>query len=737
MASLGEVPPSLKPGEQSPLHWFMETTQTSAPVSPLEQAAALADDSTVLAPGLNKRNFSLSVKRFELLCSQLPSVAIGSLTTAILVALLLYSFDPALPIATWLGSIVAVSVLRVAQLLLYRRALITENNVSRWSTGYSLCNFAAGVSWGTLMLVPELSDFRQATTVIIVLGGILAAAGVLYAASLRAFFAFATPTLAMITYGVWSQAALAGLVPLMAAYGLLLASAASRTARALTKSLSIQLENVDLLDSLQEERDRFRLFNAVLESRVSERTSELSTSNTLLQQEIEERDKVQRKLLYQASHDPLTSLYNRTEFETRIQQIVTNRRRDRQPHAVCCMDLDQFKLVNDTCGHGAGDELLRRLSGMLAAQVRTGDVLARLGGDEFGILLYDAGLNESMQLIERLRDMIENFTFLWDRRQFKVTASFGVAILTDDYDYDSVTDVLRDADTACFLAKDRGRNCVHVHVQDDATVSERRQQMAWINRLDAAMADKRLLLARQPIIDCSGKGVPHWEILLRLRDEDGDIVTPGFFLPAAERFGMMPRIDRFVVEQVTDYIAVDADGEDCYAINLSGNSLGDERLISFIHERVKQCAKPSRLCFEITETAAISNLTQVSDIIRELRQLGCRFSLDDFGTGMASFDYLRSLPVDFLKIDGSFIKDIVDNPISLAMVRAVNDIAHLMGMRTIAEFVENQQIAALLRDIDIDYLQGFAFGRPQLFMPADLEKTDPHSIHTVQFVVNG
>ena len=372
---------------------------------------------------------------------------------------------------------------------------------------------------------------------------------------------------------------------------------------------------------------------------------------------------------------------------------------------------------------------------MLAAQVRAGDVLARLGGDEFGILLYDAGLNESMQLIERLRDMIENFVFRWERRQFKVTASFGVAILTDDYD--SVTDILRDADTACFLAKDRGRNCVHVHVQDDATVSERRQQMAWINRLDAAMAGKRLVLARQPIIDCSGLGVPHWEILLRLRDEDGDIVTPGFFLPAAERFGMMPRIDRFVIEQITDFIAADVDGDDCYAVNLSGTSLGDERLVAFIHERVKQCARPDRLCFEITETSAISNLTQVSDIIRELRLFGCRFSLDDFGTGMASFDYLRSLPVDFLKIDGSFIKDIVDNPISLAMVRAVNDIAHLMGMRTVAEFVENQQIAALLRGIDIDYLQGFAFGRPQLFMAADLDTADPHALDTVQFVVNG
>ncbi len=677
----------------------------------------------------------MRLSRLKLLHSQLPSTIAGSVTTGILVCILLDSLDPTLAVRAWFTALVAISLVRVVQVLLHRRAALAHLNVGRWRMSYTFSNLVVGCIWGGLMWVPDLADIRQAAAVIVVLGGIMGTASVLYAASLRAFLAFTVPVMAaMLTVAV-SHPALGSFIPFLIAYDLAVMIGAIRTARALSDSLSVRLDNVELVDDLQQERDRFRTLNAALESRVIERTSELSTSNGLLQQEIEERDRVQRKLLFQASHDALTSLYNRTEFETRLQQIVSKRRRSRQPHAVCCMDLDQFKLVNDTCGHGAGDELLRRLSGMLATQIRSGDVLARLGGDEFGILLYDAGLNESMQLIERLRDMIENFTFLWDRRQFKVTASFGVAILTDDYD--SVTDILRDADTACFLAKDRGRNCVHVHVQEDAMVSQRREQMAWINRLDAAMADHRLLLARQPIVHCAGLGVPHWEILLRLRDEDGDIVTPGFFLPAAERFGMMPRIDRFVVEQITDFIAADARGNDCYAVNLSGASLGDERLIAFIHERVKQCPNPARLCFEITETSAISNLAQVGEIIGELRQLGCLFSLDDFGTGMASFDYLRSLPVDFLKIDGSFIKDIADNPISLAMVRAVNDIAHLMGMRTVAEFVETHQIATVLRGIGIDYLQGYAFGRPHFFMAADLARTDPHSIDTVQFVVNG
>ena len=706
------------------------------------RAAAFMDDTDMTRPcfraqggGRERRGGFLRVTRVKLLHGQLPSTIAASLAAAAVVATLLYSLDPALPTSQWFTAMVGVSIMRAGQLLCFRRWSVTARNVARWYTGYALCNLVAGLTWGSLMLVPALSDLRQLMPVLIVLGGIMATAAALYAASLRAFYAFFAPMMAFMLTMVWRHPDIANLVPLLLAYGLVISGAAMRSSRALGESLSVQLDNVELLDDLQEERDHIHTLNAELESRVAKRTAELSASNQRLQQEIAEKDRAQRKLAYQASHDALTSLFNRVEFEARLQQIMSDRRGRRQPHAVCCMDLDQFKLVNDTCGHGAGDELLRRLSGVLATHIRNGDTLARLGGDEFGILMHNAGLNEAMQLIERLRDMIENFTFLWERRQFKVTASFGVAIITEDYD--TVTDVLRDADTACFLAKDRGRNCVHVHVQEDATVSERRRQMAWINRIDAAIGDKRLLLARQPIVHSSGLGVPHWEILLRLCDEDGDIITPGFFLPAAERFGMMPRLDRVVVERVTDYISADPQGDDCYAINLSGASLGDERLLAFVHERVRQCLNPARLCFEITETSAISNLAQVGEIIAELRKLGCRFSLDDFGTGMASFDYLRSLPVDFLKIDGSFIKDIDQNPISLAMVRAVNDIAHLMGMQTVAEFVESQEIATVLRALGIDYLQGYAFGRPQFFMPGDVLGEGRHSVNTVQFVVNG
>lgn len=692
---------------------------------------ALTSPDPAPVPGRDKRGGALRVSRFILLHSQLPSTAVGSLVSAGLLALLLYSLDPALPCGRWFAAVALVCAMRIGQYLLFRRIAITPANVFRWCMGFTLANLVAGSVWASVILVPDLADSRQAVAVNIVLCGIMAAAGVLYAASLRAFAAFVLPVMVTLLYGLQQAPQLTALTPLLLAYFLTITSGAISTAQAVSRSLNVQQDNVALAEDLQEERDHIRVLNAELESRVAMRTAELSASNQRLLEEIAEKDQAQRRLAYQASHDALTALCNRTEFEYRLRQVVQDRRQGRRPHAVCCMDLDQFKLVNDTCGHGAGDELLRRLSGVLATHVRQGDTLARLGGDEFGILMYDAGLNEAMLLIERLRDMIENFTFLWERRQFKVTASFGVAIVTDDYD--SVTDVLRDADTACFLAKDRGRNCVHVHVQDDDTVSERRKQMAWINRIDAAMSDGRLLLARQPIVRAAGEGPRHWEVLLRLRDEDGDVILPGQFLPAAERYGMMPRLDRFVVDRVIEYLESDAQGDDVYGINLSGASLGDDRLLAHVHERVRRCAQPARLCFEITETSAISNLAQVGEIIRELRALGCGFALDDFGTGMASFDYLRSLPVDFLKIDGSFIKDIDQNPISHAMVRAVHDIAHLMGMRTIAEYVETEAIARVLRDIGIDYLQGYHYGRPMFFMPGDEDANERLSRNTVQF----
>ncbi|MEQ8661867.1 MAG: EAL domain-containing protein [Gammaproteobacteria bacterium] len=656
----------------------------------------------------------MRLDRLRLLYEQLPGAIVGSMFAAALLGGLLLGLDPDLPVLPWLIAMTVLTLARMLQALHYRHSSIEVATARRWCAAYTLANLAAGCAWAAVLAVPAFDDPRQTVITLVVLGGIMAAGCVLYAASLRALGAFITPISAMLLYVVNTHPALDALTLLVPAYVLMLASGALRVARAVTAVLRVREENATLLRELRRERDRAVDLNTGLEARIRARTNDLSAANAQLQREIAARDAVQRKLTHQAAHDTLTGLCNRGEFERRLQALVADQAARTRPHALCYIDLDQFKLVNDTCGHMAGDALLRRLGRELARHVRRDDVLARLGGDEFGILMHDTALNDSMALVERLREAIEAFSFRWEARTFKISASFGVTIIKDDGA--TMHDLLRDADSACYMAKDRGRNRVHVHVDDDATMARRRDQMSWVGRLEAALEEGRLRLARQPIVASDDRSVHHWEVLLRLEDEDGDIVLPGRFLPAAERYGLMPRIDRYVVDRVLAHVEAVDRGDSIYAVNLSAASLGDERFVRFLREVIAASGCADRLCFEITETFAIANLREVTDMVADLRALGARFSLDDFGTGMASFDYLRSLPVDYLKIDGSFIRDIDSNPFSHAVVRAANDIAHLMGMRTVAEFVETAPVIALLRDLGIDYLQGYAFGKPEFFM---------------------
>ena len=456
----------------------------------------------------------------------------------------------------------------------------------------------------------------------------------------------------------------------------------------------------------------------------------------LVCEDITEAQELERSLSFQASHDPLTALYNRREFEARLERVIRDRRQTDVEYAVCFLDIDQFKLVNDTCGHVAGDELLRRISQTLSQHIRDGDTLARLGGDEFAILMAHTSLDDAHNLIERLRAAVEKFTFRWQSKKFQLSASFGITEITNDSG--TPADVLRNADTACYVAKDSGRNRIRVHQDDDLVIAQRKSEIDWVTRIDAALSDDRLRISLQPIVAAARRQeqLAHWEVLLRMLSEDGEIIAPAVFLPSAERFGLMPRIDRWVVNSTIAYLERHHAYADpvCYSINLSSTSLGDEKFLTFIKGCIRESsASAQQVCFEITETSAIANLANVSEFITELKSVGFRFSLDDFGTGMASFDYLRALPVNYLKIDGSFITDINDNPISLAMVRAVNDIAHLMEMETIAEFVENDDIAATLRALGIDYLQGFGIGKPAL-VDEELQKASGADIkHSLEF----
>jgi len=445
------------------------------------------------------------------------------------------------------------------------------------------------------------------------------------------------------------------------------------------------------------------------------------SGGVLVFHDVSEARELNRRLSYHASHDVLTGLVNRREFENRIERALKSAKARETSYALCCLDLDQFKIVNDTCGHSAGDALLGQVGAMLKSKVRWRDTLARLGGDEFGILLESCTLDEAMRTAESLREAVRNFKFTWEERTFRLGASIGVVPLSAENA--DVASVLSAADSACQAAKEAGRNRVHSFEENDIDLMRRRREMQWAARINNALEEGRFEIFRQTILPLQRTETgAHYELLLRMRDEAGKIVTPDNFITAAERYGITPQIDRWVIDNAFRWLVSEADEREKLAmcsINLSGQSLGDDKFLPYVIDQFHRSGlDASKICFEITETAAIASFSQANRFIQALKELGCKFALDDFGTGLSSFGYLKHFPVDFLKIDGSFVKEILHDPIDREMVRSINEIGHLTGKQTIAEFAENVEIIDMLRSLGVDYAQGYGVSQPQRVLKA-------------------
>jgi diguanylate cyclase (GGDEF)-like protein/PAS domain S-box-containing protein len=443
------------------------------------------------------------------------------------------------------------------------------------------------------------------------------------------------------------------------------------------------------------------------------------------QEDITQEYQLSKQLNYQASHDSLTGLINRREFETYIERLLVSNQNESTQHAICFMDLDQFKIVNDTCGHAAGDELLRQISTLIKQNVRVHDSLARIGGDEFSILMEHCSLENAERVMASMLKAVKEYQFYWEGSYFKVGMSIGVVAINESMD--NLTELFKEVDAACYMAKESGGNRIHIYSPHNEEIAMHMGEMQWVAHIQRALEEDSFCLYAQAIEPMNGNTSSHYELLIRMLDENGMIIPPGTFLRAAERYKLITQIDQWVVENALSLLK----GHPAFlkkiqfiSINLSGPSLADDSFLQFVTNLIKHSnIDGTKICFEITETAAISNLFRAKKFISVLREFGCRFALDDFGSGLSSFGYLKNLSIDYLKIDGMFVKGIVDEPIDRAMVKSINEIGQVMGMKTIAEFVENDAIRDMLKELGVNYAQGYGVAKP---MPFDelLKQTD-------------
>ena len=440
-----------------------------------------------------------------------------------------------------------------------------------------------------------------------------------------------------------------------------------------------------------------------------------------------ERRRMENIIHHQATHDSLTGLINRHKFNTELKELIRHAKNHDANHVLCHLDLDRFKLVNDTCGHAAGDELLKQISSLLHTGIRTGDILGRLGGDEFGLILQNCPLDIASEIAEKIIKLVSEYSFNWEGNTFTIGVSIGIVPITSQTECQ--TEIMKHADAACYTAKDKGRNRSYIYDQQDGELIHRNEELHWASRISDALEHNRFRIHAQSIhpLCHQSDNTTLIEVLVRMEDENGYLVPPSSFIPAAERYNLMAAVDQHIIRETFRFIAKNSHQDILFSLNLSANSLNDDNLAFFI----KQCLNEFEIdadlvCFEIAEACAITNLIKTKKLIKELQHAGCKFALDDFGSSLSSLNYLKNLPVDYLKIDGGYVRDMVTKKTDHAMVAAIFLFGHIMGIKTIAEFVENDAIVAKLQQLGVDYVQGYAIARPKPL--ADISLPDLHSL---------
>lgn len=626
-------------------------------------------------------------EQMVLIDNESTTTLIGALITAVFYTVVLYDSVSSSILFPWFSAISLVYIVRWLIInYVYKLDISIEGRSYNWEKIYFVGVFIAGLLWGvgSYYIIPDDNPLLDAV-IVLTIGGLVAAASVTYAPSKYLGSAFSFPALLPLSYYFFTKDGneffYMGVLVLI--YMLMIFTSNRVMHHANLKGIMLGYKNDALISELK---------NKV--KKIESMSGEIS---------------------YHASHDMLTGLINRREFEARLEKAITSVKRNKRNHALCYMDLDEFKIVNDTCGHVAGDALLQNLARHLEGKIRSTDTIARLGGDEFGLLLPLCNINKARKIANNLREIIKDFQFVWDNKVFDVGVSIGLVEINENMV--TLTDVLKAADSACYVAKESGKNRIHVYQDDDVQLTQRLGDMHSAQAVQKALVDDRFALFAQEIrANHETKIKWHGEFLVRMQSENGELIYPDKFIPAAERYNLMIDIDKWVVNNAFSYIQKleeKYDGAVLCAINLSGQSICDKGFLDYVVRKLDESdITPSSVCFEVTETAAVANFFHAELLLEVLKGMGCSFSLDDFGSGLSSFGYLKKLNVDYLKIDGSFIKSMLDDDKDYALVKSINQVGKEMGMKTIAEFVENDLLHNKLIEMNVDFSQGYGISKP-------------------------